>query len=243
MRLAGVRFKERKRQQRFTQVADWRNSLTADATDARSPQEIRQSEIRTWKKDLNWVIIQTTNWGNPLMWEWRVCVRIRGKHHICLHSSYSPLGVHFWSQTVPLFSWSLLLAPYLVGLGLHGQEHLWVEHPLQQHWLSTAACPGLHHHGWQTTGGTGVVGMLQPFHCPKQHSQPGEDALPSGTSAAVYQRHQPWSLRALFQSRSCIWPKRNCSPAHKQQGLALAVLLPTPCLLADALPDTDPRRI
>lgn len=159
IKLTGVRFKARKRKQLFTQVADWWNSLPADAADTRSPRELRESKISTQKKDLNWVIIQTTDSGNPLMWKWRAWVRIRGKHHICLHSSYSSLGVHFWRQTVPLFSWSVLLAPCLVGLSSWtgaqlgiGQNSLFSNtDSLQQ-----PAQVRPHHHGWQAAGGGGV---------------------------------------------------------------------------------------
>lgn len=216
IKLAGVRFKARKRKKLFTQVADWWNSLPADAADTRSPHELRESKISTQKKDLNWVIIQTTDSGNPLMWKWRAWVRIRGKHHICLHSSYSSLGVHFWRQTVPLFSWSVLLAPCLVGLSLLGQEHSWVLGRTASS-ATLTLCSSLPRSVRITMDGKlRAVVVFQPFHCPKRRSQPGGDALPSGTPAVTYQRHQPHLLRAVLQSRWCVWPKRNRSPAHKQ---------------------------
>lgn len=164
------------------------------------------------------------------MWKRGVWARVTGKRHICLHSSYSSLGVHFWSQTVPLFSWSVLLGSCLVGLSLLGQEHSWVLGRTPSP-ATLAFCSSL------SRSASPWMASCRPFYCPKWRSQP------LGTPAVAYQRHQSHSLRALSQSRWCMWPNRNCSPAHKQQGLALAVPLPTPCVLADALPDADPRRI
>lgn len=144
-------------------------------------------------------------------------VRVRGKHCVCLYSSYSSLGVHFWSQTAPLFSCFVCSL-----LGETRSSWTGAQPGIRQNTLSSntdilqqpVQVPITADVKLQVAVAWGAV--FQPFYSPTQHSK------------LCHQTLQLHLLRALLQSRSCMGPRRNYSPAHKQQGLELSHRCPAP---------------
>lgn len=212
----GVRFKASKRKQLFTQVSD-RLKLLASRKLLQS-QEAHTSlgKGRKALKDLNGVIIQT-NQTQETDVKTKSLHQNKGKaSHAFAQFLLFPRCLA--SQAVP----SLLGVFYLLG-GFHSS---WTG--ALGRTLSPAAltfCSSLPISTWQGAGYSGRVGDCSNlFYWTKQHSQTHAEALPSGTPAAMYSRHQSRSLRALLQSRWWMWPETNCKAAHKQQELALALL-------------------
>lgn len=118
----------------------------------------------------------------------------------------------------------------------------WAEQPLQQHWLSAAACPGPSASPWMAS--------CRRWWCSSLFAV--LSGVPSQVEMLCHQVLQqshtrdtsPTCLGHCCRVGGACDPKEpQPSPQTVRVSSRIAVLLPTPCVLADALPDTDPIRI
>lgn len=123
--------------------------------------------------------------------------------------------------------WSALLSPYSVGLGA------------QLSLCRTAQTLQQSVHVHTITGSKWWVGVFHILLSWAVFPARWRSSAIRYTSNHVTEPPAP-GLRALLQCRCCIWLRRNCSPAHKHQGLACVLLSCSPQLAFDLPTDPDP---